>query len=267
MASLPEYEVYAVKYAHHERRSHENFLGGDPHDVPMPLDYFVWLIRGGGREIVVDTGFSAAMASKRQRNHLRCPAEGLRLLGVDASTVSDVIITHLHYDHAGNLDLFPAATLHIQDRELNYATGRYMCHDCFRGAYEVEDVVSMVRRVYAGRVRFHEGDAEIAPGVSVHLIGGHTMGIQSVRVMTRRGWVVLASDASHFYANMEEERPFPIIWSVAQMVEGYARLRSLADSPQHIIPGHDPLVMARYPAPSSALEGIVARLDVIPKEE
>ena len=230
----------------------------------MPLDYFVWLIRGGGREIVVDTGFSAAMASKRQRNHLRCPAEGLRLLGVDASTVSDVIITHLHYDHAGNLDLFPVATLHIQDRELNYATGRYMCHDCFRGAYEVEDVVSMVRRVYAGRV---EGDAEIAPGVSVHLIGGHTMGIQSVRVMTRRGWVVLASDASHFYANREEERPFPIIWSVAQMVEGYARLRSLADSPQHIIPGHDPLVMARYPAPSSALEGIVARLDVIPKEE
>ena len=109
MASLPEYEVYAVKYAHHERRSHENFLGGDSHDVPMPLDYFVWLIRGGGREIVVDTGFSAAMASKRQRNHLRCPAEGLRLLGVDASTVSDVIITHLHYDHAGTLDLFPVA--------------------------------------------------------------------------------------------------------------------------------------------------------------
>jgi len=263
MASLPEYEVYAVKYAHHERRSRENFLGGDPHDAPMPLDYFVWLIRGDGREIVVDTGFSAAMAAKRGRNHLRCPAEGLRLLGVDAARVSDVIITHLHYDHAGNLDLFPAATLHIQDRELNYATGRYMCHECFRGAYEEEDVVSMVRRVYAGRVRFHEGDAEIAPGVSVHLIGGHTMGIQSVRVMTRRGWLVLASDASHFYANMEEERPFPIIWSVAVMVAGYAKLRALAASPQHIIPGHDPLVMARYPALSPDLEGIVARLDVI----
>ena len=125
----------------------------------------------------------------------------------------------------------------------------------------------MVRRVYAGRVRFHEGEAEIAPGVSIHLIGGHTMGIQSVRVMTRRGWVVLASDASHFYANMEEERPFPIIWSVAEMVEGYATLRSLAASPGHIIPGHDPLVMARYPAPSKALHGIVARLDAIPKKE
>ncbi len=265
MSSLPEYEVYAIKYAHHERRSRENFLGGDAHDVPMPLDYFVWLLRGDGREIVVDTGFSAAMAAKRKRNHLRCPSEGLKLLGVDAAGVRDVIVTHLHYDHAGNFDLFPAADFHIQDRELNYATGRYMRHECFRGAYEEEDVVSLVRRVYAGRVKFHNGDEEVAPGVSVHLIGGHTMGIQAVRVHTRRGWVVLASDASHFYANMEETRPFPIIFSVAEMVDGYARLRALADSPEHIIPGHDPLVMARYPAPSKALEGIACRLDEMPK--
>lgn len=267
MIKLPEYEVYAVKYGHHERRARENFLGGDAHDGPMPLDYFVWLIRGDGREIVVDTGFSAAMAIKRGRNLLRCPTEGLSLLGVDAAVVKDVVITHLHYDHAGNLDLFPSATLHVQDREINYATGRYMCHDCFRGAYEIEDVVSMVRRVYAGRVRFHEGDAEIAPGVSVHLIGGHTMGIQSVRVMTRRGWLVLASDASHFYANMEEVRPFPIIWSVADMVEGYAKLRALAASAEHVIPGHDPLVMKRYPAPSEELKGVVARLDAQPLRE
>ena len=101
--------------------------------------------------------------------------------------------------------------------------------------------------------------------MTVHLIGGHTMGIQSVRVMTRRGWVVLASDASHFYANMEQVRPFPIIWSVAEMVEGYARLRALAESPAHVIPGHDPLVMQRYPAPEKGLEGIACRLDVMPK--
>jgi glyoxylase-like metal-dependent hydrolase (beta-lactamase superfamily II) len=131
----------------------------------------------------------------------------------------------------------------------------------FSGAYEVEDVVGMVRRAYAGRVRFHDGDAEIAPGISLHLIGGHTMGLQVVRVATRRGWVVIASDASHFYANMEEVRPFPIVYSVADMVEGYDRLRELAESPAHIIPGHDPLVLERYPAPSKALQGIVARLD------
>jgi len=259
--SEPRYEVYAIKYAHHARRARENFIGGDPHDGPMPLDYFVWLVRGAGREIVVDTGFSAAMALKRGREHIRCPTEGLKLLGTDAAAVKDVVITHLHYDHVGNFDLFPSATLHLQDLEMRYATGRYMGDECFRGAYEVEDVVGMVRRVYEGRVRFHQGDTELTPGVSLHLIGGHTMGMQAVRVATRRGALVLASDASHFYANMEQARPFPIVWSVADMIDGYRCLRGLAESPQHIIPGHDPLVMERYPAPSQELQGIAVRLD------
>jgi glyoxylase-like metal-dependent hydrolase (beta-lactamase superfamily II) len=258
--SGPQYEVYAIKYAHHARRASENFIGGDPHDGPMPLDYFVWLIRGDGREIVVDTGFSSAMARKRGRDHLRCPTDGLKLLNCDAAKVKDVVITHLHYDHVGNFDLFPAATLHLQDVEMHYATGRHMGEERHRFAYEVEEVVGMVRRVYENRVRFHNGDSELAPGVSLHLIGGHTMGMQSVRVATRRGWLVLASDASHFYANMEQTRPFPIVFSVADMVAGYERLRSLAASPAHVIPGHDPLVMQRYPA-VKGLEGIAVRLD------
>jgi glyoxylase-like metal-dependent hydrolase (beta-lactamase superfamily II) len=259
----PRYEVYAIKYAHHARRAVENFLDGrgDPHDGPMPLDYFVWLVRGEGREIVVDTGFSAAMATKRGRQHLRCPAEALGTLGCDASKVEDVVITHLHYDHVGSFELFPAARFHLQDVEMRYATGRHMQEAQYGGAYEVEDVVGMVRRAYAGRVRFHDGDAELCPGVSLHLIGGHTMGLQVVRVETRRGAVVLASDASHFYANLQQERPFPIVWSVPDMVHGYRRVRELAHSPEHIIPGHDPLVLERYPAPSPALQGIVARLD------
>ena len=193
-----------------------------------------------------------------------CPSSApvvLRALGCDASKVKDVVITHLHYDHVGNFDLFPAATFHLQDLEMHYATGRHMGEERHRFAYEVEEVVGMVRRTYEGRVRFHDGDGEVAPGVTVHHIGGHTMGLQVVRVMTRRGWVVLASDASHFYANMEETRPFPIVWSVAGMVDGYARLRALAQSPGHVIPGHDPLVFERYPAPSKALEGIAVRLD------
>ena len=257
---MAEYEIYAIKYAHHMRRASENFIGGDPHDGPMPLDYFVWLIRGEGREVVVDTGFSAAMAKKRGRDHLRCPTEGLRLLGSDAKDMKDVVITHLHYDHVGNFDLFPAATLHLQDVEMHYATGRHMLEERHRFAYEVEEVVGMVRRVYENRVRFHKGDSELAPGISLHLIGGHTMGMQSVRVATRRGWMVLASDASHFYANMEQTRPFPIVYSVDDMVAGYEKLRSLAASPAHVIPGHDPLVMQRYPA-VKGLEGIVVRLD------
>jgi glyoxylase-like metal-dependent hydrolase (beta-lactamase superfamily II) len=209
----------------------------------------------------VDTGFSAAVAARRGREHLRCPSAALRLLGVESSQVRDVVITHLHYDHVGNFDLFPAAVLHLQDLEMRYATGRHMGEARHAGAYDVEDVIGMVRRAYAGRVRFHDGDAEIAPGISVHLIGGHTMGLQAVRIRTRRGWLVLASDASHFYANMEQQRPFPIVWSVEDMVKGYGRLRELAESPEHIIPGHDPLVLERYPSPAADLQGLIARLD------
>jgi glyoxylase-like metal-dependent hydrolase (beta-lactamase superfamily II) len=255
------YEVYAIKYGRHERNASANFLGGDPHDGPMPLDYFVWLVRGEGREIVVDTGFNVATAARRQRRITRPVEQGLADMGVDAAQVKDVVITHLHYDHVGNFDLFPAATFHLQDLEMQYATGRCMTVDAMRHAYEVEDVVGMVRRVYAGRVRFHDGDGEIAPGVTVHHVGGHTMGIQVVRVATRRGWVVLASDAAHFYANMIEQRPFPIVYNVGDMVNGWRRARSLAQSDAHVVPGHDPLVMQRYPAPSEVLEGLVVRLD------
>ena len=259
----PQHEVYAIKYAQHARRAAENFLDGkgDPHDGPMPLDYFIWLIRGAGREIVVDTGFSAAMGMKRGRQVLRTVTDGLALLNCSSFSVRDVVITHLHYDHVGSFELFPAATFHLQDGEMRYATGRHMQEARHGGAYEVEDVVGMVRRAYAGRVRFHDGDAELCPGVSLHLIGGHTMGLQVVRVSTRRGAVVLASDASHFYANMEQARPFPIVWSVADMLQGYRRLHELAATPAHIVPGHDPLVLERYPAPAPALQGIVARLD------
>jgi glyoxylase-like metal-dependent hydrolase (beta-lactamase superfamily II) len=76
-----------------------------------------------------------------------------------------------------------------------------------------------------------------------------TLGTQCVRVRTRRGWVVLASDAAHFYENMERTAPFPIVYSVADMVDGYRTMRALADSDRHVVPGHDPLVMARYPSP------------------
>ena len=259
--STAVHEVYAIRYAHHERTASENFLGGDPHDGPMPMDYFVWLVRGAGLDLVIDTGFNAAAAARRQRQLLRPVDEALALVGVDAAKVRDVVITHLHYDHVGNFDLFPRATFHLQDLEMQFATGRSMCHEPMRHAFDVEDVVGMVRNVYRGRVRFHAGDAQLFPGISVHLIGGHTMGLQVVRVATRRGQVVLASDASHYYANMGEGRPFPIVYNVGDMMEGWRKIGALADSPAHIVPGHDPLVLERYPAASEALNGIVVRLD------
>ncbi len=261
------FELFALRYATHDRRRNDNFIGGDPHDGPMPLDYFLWVARGASSVFVIDTGFDAATAHRRGRTLTCEPAEALRRLGVDPAEVADVIVTHLHYDHIGNFALFPKARFHLQDAEMAYATGRHMCHARLRHPYDVDHVAAMVRCVYQDRVRFHAGDAEIAPGLSVHLIGGHTRGLQCVRVRTARGRVVLASDASHHYAHFETRRPFPNVVRVDEMLDGYARLEELASSPRHVIPGHDPLVMRRYPAPSPALEGICVRLDVPPRDD
>lgn len=264
-AGTPPFELFALRYANHSGRSGaDNFMGGDPHESGSDLDYFVWVARSPERTFVIDTGFGPEAAATRGRTLLRAPSEALRLVGVPAEAVEDVILTHLHYDHAGTLGAFPKARFHVQDAESAFATGRCMCHAHMRHPYDVEDVVSFVRCVYAGRVHFHDGVEMLAPGLTVHRIGGHTAGLQAVRVWTRRGHVVIASDASHLYANMQGHRPFPIVHSVADMLEGHDLVHRLADSPDHVIPGHDPLVMALYPPPAPELAGIVARLDVPP---
>jgi len=245
--AAPEYEVYAIRYARMPRRRSDNFLGGDPHDGDMPMDFFVWLLRGAEGIVLVDTGFNADMARKRRRELIHCPIEALAPLGVRPEDVQHVVLTHLHYDHAGNLDRLPRARFHVQDAEMDYATGRCMCFEPLRHAYAVEDVVALVRRVYEDRVVFHDGDSALLPGVELLKIGGHTKGLQAVRVHTERGWVVLASDASHYYENMGAGRPFPIVYNTAEMLSGYAKLFGAAESDEHIVPGHDPEVLARYP--------------------
>ena len=259
------YRVFALKYARLDCRSSENFLGGDAHDVPMPRDYFVWAIVGDSRVFVVDTGFDAPMAAKRGRT-LTCPVEdGLRRIGIRADAVDDVIITHMHYDHAGNLPLFSRARFHIQDREMAYCTGRCMCHDTLSWGIEPGHVNRMVDAVFQRRVRFHDGACPLTDGLSLHWVGGHTGGMQVVRVHTARGWVVLASDAAHFYANMEQGKPFPLVYNVGEMLEGFTTVQRLADSAAHVIPGHDPLVLERYGAHASDTSGWIVRLDAEPR--
>ncbi|MFL9933953.1 N-acyl homoserine lactonase family protein [Paraburkholderia sp. RL18-103-BIB-C] len=266
MTDAPEsYKIFAIKYAHHDRPARDNFIGGDPHDVNMPLDYFVWAVVGNSRTFLVDTGFDAEVGAQRGRIITHSVEEGLGAIGIRPETVEDVIVTHMHYDHAGNRSLFPKARYHVQDREMAYCTGRCMCHGALNHPFNPEDVKSMVGRVFEGRVSFHDGASNIASGLSVHRVGGHTDGLQVVRVHTERGWVVLASDASHLYANMEQNRPFPAVYNVGDMIEGYRRVHELADSAQHVVPGHDPAVLTRYPAENRETDGWIVRLDAAPR--
>jgi len=262
---MQPFELFAIRYARNgPRKLGQNVISGDPHEDHSDLDFFVWVAKRGDRVFLIDTGMSAETAKRRRDTLIRVPADCIRLLGLDCAKIEDIIITHLHYDHAGTLDRYPRARLHVQDSEVAYATGRCMCSDLLRRGYDVDDVVHLVRCVHAGRVDFHDGDVEITSGLSLHRVGGHTGGSQVVRVWTERGWVVLASDASHLYYNIRKNAPFPSVYRVDEMVEGYRIIHRLAEgSWDHIIPGHDPLVMKLYPTLSSELEGIV-RLDTAP---
>jgi glyoxylase-like metal-dependent hydrolase (beta-lactamase superfamily II) len=266
-AALPEYEVIVLKYATREGRRSANFVGGDPHDGPMPLDYYIWVVRNAEKLYLIDTGFAEDMAVKRHRQLLRTPMDALRLLGIAPEDIREIVITHLHNDHVGTFDAYPNARFHLQDAEMAFATGRHMCGSTLHSkAYEPDHVTGMIRLVYGNRVVFHDGDADIGPGISVHRIGGHTDGMQAVRVHTARGWVVLASDASHFYEHFQNWRCFPLVFHLGAVMQGYARLRELASSPEHIIPGHDPAVMNLYPPLNAELKGIAARLDQAPTQ-
>lgn len=250
------YEIYALRYATMSPRTpHLNFLLPDPHETTaQDLDYFVWLVRGHGRDILVDTGFNAEEARLRGRKLSHNPVDVLAGFGVTAESIKDIIVTHLHYDHAGNLDRFPHARFHLQEREMAYATGRCMCNGLLRHPFSVEHVTTMVRHVYGERVTFHSGDGEIAPGVTVHRVGGHSDGLQVVRVDTARGPVVLASDAAHYYANLQRRSPFPIVYNVGDMALGWEIIERLAGHPDRFIPGHDPLVTELYPRVNEAAD-------------
>jgi glyoxylase-like metal-dependent hydrolase (beta-lactamase superfamily II) len=258
---LTTYRVYAVKYAERDARRGDHFIGGDAHDAPMPMDYFVWAIVGPNRTWVVDTGFEQDDATARGRRLVRTVTEALATIDIDASSVTDVVITHLHYDHVGGHAQFPIARFHVQDREMAFATGRNMTHRAINHSFTPSHIADMVLLVHGGRVVFHDGVDELADGLSVHHVGGHTDGLQVVRVRTDAGWLVLASDASHYYENMESGRPFTVTFDFGAVLEAFKTVHRLADRPELVVPGHDPLVLQRFTPVSDELAGIAVRLD------
>ncbi|MDO6727998.1 N-acyl homoserine lactonase family protein [Cognatishimia sp. 1_MG-2023] len=261
---MTDWQVFSVKYADRNTRTRrDSFIFDDNHDAPHNMDYFVWVLRKGNKTILVDTGYDEAEATQRDRPILMDPREALKPLGIHPEAITDVIVTHLHYDHAGGLHMFPNATLHMQAAEMAFATGPCMCHDTLRAPFSANHICEAVKRLYSGKIRFYDGEAEIAEGLSVHCIGGHSRGLQCVRVKTQSGWLVLASDAAHYYENFMARKPFPIVVDLQNMLDGFDTLTRLASAPQLIIPGHDPLVRLMFPQHG---ESHIHRLDVGPNK-
>jgi glyoxylase-like metal-dependent hydrolase (beta-lactamase superfamily II) len=246
--STDPYEVLAVEYARLERPSREFYLfSPDPHEGPRPIAYYMWVIRNEARTIVVDLGFDRRSGEQRGRTFLREPMAALAAVGVAPADVDTVIITHMHYDHAGHEPAFPNARFVLQEREIAYCTGKAMGYPPCRRSYDIEHVTGMIRANFRSQVKFVDGDADIAPGISVHLIGGHSGGLQVVRAQTDAGPLVIASDAAHFYDVVSEQNPFAVIASLPEMCAGWERIFELGAASERVVPGHDPLVSELYP--------------------
>ena len=215
------YEILALRYGIFDgRMQYQNFIIPDDHAAPDPLDFSCSRFAATAARSSWIPDFNTASAARRGRELLRTPDAALRDAGIEPAEVPDVVLTHMHWDHAGGMEYFPKATFHIQAEEMAYCTGPCMCQPFLRRPFDVEDVQSAVRALYSDRLRIHDGTVELAPGVTLHLIGGHSGGIQSVRVPTQRGWVVLAGDATHLWRNIRNRNPFPVVVDVGRMLRG-----------------------------------------------
>ncbi len=256
----PVYEVLALRYGTclttraHCFLSYERY--GEP-DAPVRMDFFLWVLRGPERTIVVDTGFDPLVAARRRRACLLAPAQALALAGVDPAEVEHVVLTHLHYDHAGNLDAFPRASFHVHGRELDFWRGPYAGRQQFAALVEPAELAAVWSAASAGRIRRIDGDGEIARGVLALWTGGHTPGQLIVAVRGRRSIVVLASDALHFYEELDQDRPFAVLSDLQEMYAGYDLLRELAGRGAAIVPGHDPTVLERFPVLPGGLGAVL----------
>ena len=258
------WQVWAVRVATAQRPVRENFLSPGDRCGSAAIDFVVFvLVRGtapNGEVVVVDTGFSRDAGERRGRVLDLSAGDAVRAVGRCPEDVRTVVLSHLHYDHAGNVADFPDAQVLVQRAELEYTTGPAMRHHRLSHFYEVDDVVGVVRRLYQGGVTVVDGDCEVRPGLDVKLIAGHTRGTQVTRVHTERGWVVLACDGIHYFDNLAERNPFPAMVDVEQVLDGYQRIESLASSAEHIVPGHDPQLFERYERESDEHGRVIAAL-------
>jgi glyoxylase-like metal-dependent hydrolase (beta-lactamase superfamily II) len=255
------YDVLAVRYATNSGRTRNGAFVRDPDPgAALGIDFFFWVAIGDAGVIVIDTGMSPEKAERQGHTLLIEPRLALGKLGIDAEAVRTVIMTHLHYDHAGNTQLFANATFHLQAEEMAFVTGPLMAHSWLRHAYHAGEIQAFVGYLHEGRLRLHGRDVEIADGISVHWVGGHSPGQEVVRVRTRQGWLLLASDALHYKEELTRGVPYALSSSNVEMLQAHHRIRELAGIDERIVAGHDPGIMALYAPVSAELDGIAVDL-------
>ena len=247
--SKPQYEIYAVRYATIPGFAVSGLIEGADPSRKLDIAMMVWLIRGNGKNILFDSGFHAARyIEQRHPADFSTPAEAVARAGVKPEEVTDVVISHMHWDHAGGLDLFPKAKIWLQKDELEYYAGSAWQSRRTHGGIDADDVQLAVKLNTEGRVGLIDGDArEFLPSVTAYIGGKHTYASEFIAVNTAGGTVVLASDNMYLYENLEKHLPIAQTLDRDSNLRAQDRMKQLASDPRLIIPGHDPLVMTKFP--------------------
>lgn len=245
----PTYEIYAIRYASIPDFPVAGLVKGADPSRKLEIAMTVWLIKGNGRNVLVDSGFYRDQFFKQWKvNNFIKPSEAVALSGVKPEDVTDVIITHMHWDHADGMDLFPKAKIWIQKDEYTYYTGEAWQSPRTHGGIDPDDVLTIVKLNMQGRVGLLNGDTqEIVPGITCYTGGKHTWQSQYVGVKAKDGVVVLASDNMYLYENLDKHVPIAATLDADSNLRAQGRMKQIAASPKFVIPGHDPAVFDRFP--------------------
>jgi glyoxylase-like metal-dependent hydrolase (beta-lactamase superfamily II) len=266
-AATPVYEVFAIRYASIPGFPVKALIAGADPQRKLSIAMTVWLIRGNGRNILVDSGFYRSQFFKQFKveGFIR-PSDAVSQPGITsagqpaltADDITDLVITHMHWDHADGMDLFPRARIWLQKDEYTYYTGEAWQQPRTHGGIDPDDVLAAVKLNLAGRVALVNGDAqEIFPGITCYTGGKHTFQSQYVGVNTKAGTVILASDNMYLYENLEKHVPIAQTLDAASNLRAQDRMKQLASSLRLIVPGHDPAVFDKFPKVS----GNVVRIE------
>ena len=245
---MPEYKIYALKYAGPFVRTGAHLMWYRDWDTLEKINYYIWCIKGAGQTVVVDTGVTPALAQKRELEGYVNPAEVLARINVKAEDVRHVLITHMHFDHANGVSLFPRATFYVQEEEYRFwADDPIAARPPFASVSDAASTAYLSSLEGTDRLALLKGDQQIMPGINCLLAPGHTVALQAVAVNTARGTAILGSDCAHVFRNYQEDWPSALIVDLVGWMRTYDKLREKASSPDLLFPGHDRRMLDDYP--------------------
>ncbi len=259
LASPVQYSIQAIRFGRVEGLPLAELVMGAPPGEKIDIDFIVWLIRGGGRNVLFDSGFHRAhyLEEWHVKDYVQ-PDSAVRLAGVNPDEITDVVISHAHWDHLGGIDLFPKATVWIQKEEYRYYTEAAWQPGGQHGGIDPEDVQELVRLNTQGRLRLVDGDnVEIMPGIRVYVGSRHTYASEYLAVGGSHTFV-LASDNVYFYRGLSQHQASATFSEAdrAANIREQSRMIELAGSADRVIPGHDPLEFERFPT-----QGRIAQIE------